>query len=112
MKKTYGFIPFRRSTYFAMLNINPYPFVQLPIEVDQNYQWELKVGGAEYTNPIWAKWEGSTTRKHTYVVLEKSLKDYAFAKQVMVYHIHAKAESEIGNSSANFWFSPSMALPR
>tara|TARA_X000000368_G_C22825574_1_gene621034 strand:- start:422 stop:820 length:399 start_codon:yes stop_codon:yes gene_type:complete len=97
--------PFRRATYFAMLNINPYPYVKYPISIGDEYKWELKVGGNTYTNPIWAEWEGSTNRKHLYKVVNKVEKDYPFAKGAVVYHIQATSTSEIGDSSADFWFS-------
>ena len=97
--------PFRRSTYFAMLNINPYPYVRLPLRVGDQYHWQLGLGGPTYTNPIWAVWEGPTVRKHTYRVVSKQVTDYPFADAVETYTIEAIATSEIGPSAATFIFS-------
>lgn len=97
--------PFRRSTYFAQLNISAYPYVQLPIQVGNQYQWDLKVGGSIYTDSLWAVWDGATHRKHQYEVESLLKKDYSFEKEVEVYHIKANSSSEIGDTYAEFWFS-------
>lgn len=97
--------PFRRSTYFAMLNINPYPYVQYPIEVGNTYQWELGVGGSAYIDPVWAMWDGTTIRKHKYLVSGKEIIVLPFDAAAEVYVIEATATSEIGDSGATFKFS-------
>jgi len=97
--------PFRRSTYFAMLNINPYPYVQYPIEVDNTYHWELGVGGSAYIDPIWAMWDGTTIRKHSYQVTGKETIALPFVDSVEVHVIKATSTSEIGDSGATFKFS-------
>lgn len=97
--------PFRRDTYFAMLNINPYPYVQYPISVGQEYEWQLSVGGSKYTNPIWAVWDGNTLRKHSYRVIGTKKVNLSFDEDILVYLIEANSISEIGESSAEFEFS-------
>ncbi|KAA3644371.1 MAG: hypothetical protein DWP98_12340 [Bacteroidetes bacterium] len=97
--------PFRKPIYFSILNLNPYPFVKLPVTVGDKYAWNLDVGGAPYTNELWLEWEGVTTRKFDYKVINKITKWYAFSQKIPVYYIKATANSAIGFSSAEFWYS-------
>lgn len=96
--------PFRRYKYFAMLNINAYPFVKFPIKIGNEWEWELAVGGHRYTNPIWAVWEGATLRKHHYEVTGKT--DYSIPGIGVrkVWEITATTTGDIGSTSAKFYY--------
>lgn len=97
--------PFRRPGYFAMLNLNPYPFVKFPIQIADTYKWELKVGGDVYLNNLWIDFKGTTLRKHHYMVVSKTMKHFPYTGDIETYHIKANSNSEIGESSAEFYFS-------
>ncbi|WP_026231959.1 hypothetical protein [Neolewinella persica] len=96
--------PFRRDLYFAMLNANPYPFVRLPIQKGDRYNWELTIGGSKYLHPIWTDLTESTLRQHTYEVIGQRKYETPFAGRLEVWEIKATTTGEAGPSALTFFF--------
>lgn len=99
--------PFRRDLYFAMLNANPYPFVQFPIQKGDRYNWELTIGGSKYLHPIWTDLTESTTRKHQYEVVGQRTIETPFAGPLEVWEVKATSTGEAGASGLTFYFHES-----
>jgi len=97
--------PFRGGQ-LAKTNLNAYPFVKFPISLGQKYEWELNVGGAKYSDARWLEWSDKTLRKHKYEVVKKENMLTPFEENtVETFVIKAYTQSEIGRSSAKFWYN-------
>ena len=95
--------PFRRQTYFAMLNMNAYPYVRFPLEVGKQWTWELGIGGEAYLNPLWTDWTENTLRYHAYTVTGKTTVDFR-GHPIEVWQIEALTTGEAGAARAAFLF--------
>ena len=97
--------PFRSPYYFRMHNVNPYPFVQFPLEIGKKWEWAgMKVGGSTWSNPDWKSWEGSAEFTHEYEVAGKEILDTNFGN-LECWVIEANGTSRIGNTGLTTYFN-------
>lgn len=101
--------PFRAPYYFRMLNICPYPFVQKPLQIGNQWKWELGVGGSRYTGKEWAEWEGTVLFSHHYEVLEKVNLNTKLG-DLNCWKIIARGSSKIGETGLTFYFHESFGF--
>jgi hypothetical protein len=92
-----------RYNNLAILQLTPFPFVKFPITLDEEYNWFLDIG-QHYGSPLWAEWNGNIRNLCGYKVAEKKEIITAFGL-LECYVIHARGDSPVGSSKAEFLFS-------
>ena len=97
-----------RHGFFKRLEVTPFPYVQLPLKVNDSWTWELSIG--EYwSDPRWATWQGSITNEMTYEVTEKTEVAVPLGK-FGCHKIESKAKSKIGYSGLNSFYNPEVGF--
>src|SRR5690606_18421864 len=54
-----------RDEYFKILELNPFPYIQSPFKVGNDWQWSLKVGEF-WSDSRWKSWDGLISIKYNY----------------------------------------------
>jgi hypothetical protein len=62
--------PFRSPCYFRLLQLCPFPFIQLPEEIGKKWNWSLDTGNL-YDCDQWGEWEGVVESKYEYEIISK-----------------------------------------
>ena len=92
-----------RVEQYTILEICPYPILQFPLFIGKKWNWSLKVG--DQWNPGGSvKWSGDKDFRSQYEVVDTSLIERQTSK-ISCYHIHAINTSELGTSSADFYYN-------
>jgi hypothetical protein len=99
-----------RTYLFKILQLNPYPYVKMPLKIRENYSWDLGIG-AYWGDPYWLEWQGEITNNMTYEVIEeRQFQTYAGIRDC--FKIEAQGSSELGNTKAIFWFNEKLGFVR
>lgn len=59
-----------RDRLFMILELNPFPFIQAPYTVGNEWDWTLDIGD-NWADERWLLWEGSVTQNYTYKIAGK-----------------------------------------
>jgi hypothetical protein len=59
-----------RDKYFMILELNPFPYIQQPFEVGNNWSWSLGIGDY-WKDARWKLWTGSIENKFKYEIIGK-----------------------------------------
>jgi hypothetical protein len=59
-----------RDKYFMILELNPFPFIQQPFKVGNNWTWTLGIGD-HWKDDRWKTWAGSITNNYEYKIIGK-----------------------------------------
>lgn len=93
-----------REGAYAILELSPFPYIQLPAKTGHRWTWDLMVGD-HWGNPKWATWRGAIQVRSQYqVVGQRALRTPLGLLQCWL--VRARASSPVGNSSLNLWYHP------
>ena len=85
-----------RSKFFRILEINPFPFIQAPYEVGNQWTWTLGIGDF-WGDERWKTWEGSIENQYLYEITGQSEFETKLGK-LTCFEVTATATSRIGTT--------------
>lgn len=97
-----------RKDLFEILALNPYPFVQRPLEVGKRFDFELPVH-ENWSNPEWKKWYGTLENNCKYEIVKKRKVDLAFGVRTP-FAVMSECENEIGSTGLVAYFDEEMGF--
>ncbi|OGX81635.1 hypothetical protein BEN47_19070 [Hymenobacter lapidarius] len=93
-----------RQGAYAVLELSPFPYIQLPAKLGHRWTWDLTVG-EQWGNPQWATWQGNIQMRSQYqVVGQQELRTPLGL--LPCWRVRAHASSPVGNSSLDLWHHP------
>lgn len=93
-----------RRGHYSILELNPFPDIQLPAIVDATWTWPLDVG-SHYANPAWAEWQGDLHIDYRYQVVDSALLPTPLGR-LPCYRVQATGTSELGATALESYFNP------
>jgi hypothetical protein len=93
-----------RMRCFKINELNPFPFVQLPLMEGNKWSWGISAGG-EWGDKRWAAWSGLMPIKSTYEVKEKT-KRMTKMGELDCFRVECEAISSVGTTHLTFFFNP------
>jgi hypothetical protein len=93
-----------RMRCFKINELNPFPFVQLPLMEGNKWFWGISAGG-EWGDKRWAAWSGLMTIKSTYEVKEKTKRTTKMG-ELDCFRVECEANSSVGTTHLTFYFNP------
>ena len=101
-------LPPLRQDFFEVLALNPYPFVQQPVEVGKRFDLDLPVYD-NWSNPKWKKWFGTLKNDCRYEIVKQRKLEMAFGT-VFPYAILSNCENELGDTGLIAYFDESLGF--
>jgi len=101
--------PFRSPKYFKMLNLNAYPFVKFPLEIDKEWDWTLNVGNM-FSDRAWKLWDGNTPRYHKYKVIDKRSFKTRHLGFRNVWVLRSKTSGDLGPTQLDSYFDEELGF--
>jgi len=97
-----------RNDLFEILALNPYPFVQRPLQVGKRFDFELPVHD-NWSNPEWQKWYGTLENNCKYEIVKKRKVELAFGERTP-FAVMSECENEIGSTGLVAYFDEEMGF--
>lgn len=97
-----------RTDLFEILALNPYPFVQKPLEVGKRFEFKLPVN-ENWSNPEWKKWFGTLRNNCRYEIVKKRSVELPFGK-LNPFTIMSNCQNELGNTGLIAYFDEEMGF--
>lgn len=94
--------PFR-AKYFSILEINPFPFIQQPFEVDNTWHWNLSIG-QHWGDRRWRTWEGNINNQYTYEITDRRSITTNLG-ELDVFVVEGVAQSTLGTSKLTSYYN-------
>lgn len=92
-----------RSGSFAPMQLSAFPYVKFPLQIGDQYQWEL-LSGTHYAQKDLINWNGNLQTIMKYEVKEKT--NFRFKNENLeCYKIEATTLSALGNGKTVFYFN-------
>ncbi len=93
-----------RDKYFRILELNPFPFIKTPYEVENTWKWNLNIGNS-WADQRWLSWEGQLKNKYVYEITDKKKMPTPFGV-LECYIINATAKNRLGETKLTSLFNP------
>lgn len=93
-----------RSSFFQILEINPFPYIKAPYKVGTKWNWKLEIGD-NWSDKRWLEWKGRIENNYHYEIIDKKTISSKFGN-LECYIVNAKAESRIGKTELISYFNP------
>jgi len=92
-----------RSSFFKILEINPFPFIQEPYEVGNKWKWKLAIGDL-WSDPRWCLWKGQIINECEYEITELTELTTQLGILPCIV-VNSKAKSSIGSTYLKSYFN-------
>lgn len=92
-----------RLGFFGALETAPFPYVQYPINIGDQWEDAMKIG-QPWSNELWGQWEGRLHLKYEYRVDKKTTIETPLG-DLECYIIESTANSTIGETKLKSYFS-------
>ena len=92
-----------RDKFFRILELNPFPFIQVPYEIGNSWEWSLKIGGS-WGDERWKTWEGVIENSYRYTIKGKVNYPTPLGT-IEAFEVYAEAESTLGKTYLTALFS-------
>lgn len=92
-----------RDKYFRILELNPFPYIQVPFEVGNTWEWNLKIGDS-WADKRWLAWKGGIENTYVYEITDKKKINTVFG-ELECYIIDATAQSRLGTTKLTTIFN-------
>lgn len=99
-----------RDKYFRILELNPFPFINAPYEVGNEWEWTLGIGSG-WGDVRWKVWEGRIENKYKYKITDKKKIKTALG-EIDCFVIESTAKSRIGETQLTSFFNPEYGFVR
>ena len=92
-----------RHSLFKILELNPFPYIQLPAVINKEWKETMTVGD-HWSNPLWKVWEGNVDISYKYVISRQELVKFR-DQEVLCWVVESHAQSRLGNSKLVSFFN-------
>lgn len=92
-----------RSSYFKILELNPFPYIKTPYQIGNKWNWKLEIGD-HWSDKRWMEWKGSITNHYQYEIVDKK-KIPTNLGVIECYLIRANAKSQLGETELLSYFN-------
>lgn len=92
-----------RDYYFRILELNPFPYIKVPYEIGNKWNWSLKIGDG-WADERWKVWKGTIDNEYKYEIIDKIKLETEFGK-LDCYVIESSAKSRIGKTKLTAFFN-------
>lgn len=93
-----------RSSFFQILELNPFPYIKAPYKVGTKWNWKLEIGD-HWSDKRWLEWKGGIENKYDYQITDKTMVSTKLGN-LECFVIKAKAKSRIGETALISYFNP------
>ncbi|REC42785.1 MULTISPECIES: hypothetical protein [Chryseobacterium] len=93
-----------RSSFFEILELNPFPYIKAPYKIGTKWNWKLQIGD-HWSDKRWLEWKGEIENLYTYEIVDKKMITTRFGN-LECFVIDAKANSRIGETKLRSYFNP------
>lgn len=93
-----------RYKFFKILELNPFPFIMTPYEIDNQWTWNLEVGDS-WGDHRWIEWNGLAEVSYTYTIKETNKPLETPFGEIETIVIEAVAVSRLGKTSLTSYFN-------
>jgi hypothetical protein len=93
-----------RDGAYAILELSPYPYIQLPAGTGHQWTWDLEVGD-NWSNPKWAIWRGLIRVRSQYKIMGQQELSTPLGL-LRCWLVQARASSPVGGSALDLWYHP------
>lgn len=93
-----------RTDLFKILELNPFPFIQFPSNIDKNWNWSLIIGKA-WSDSRWKLWEGQITNNYSYTIVDTNKTACTPLGEIKCFVIKSIATCEMGSTFLTAYFS-------
>ncbi|MFN5168592.1 MAG: hypothetical protein ACK5DD_03140 [Cyclobacteriaceae bacterium] len=83
-----------RSKYFRILELNPFPYIALPVQVGTEWTWCLEIGDL-WGDYRWKLWQGTIVNHYTYKIENRMVLETRLGL-LDCHEVVGKAQSDIG----------------
>ena len=99
-----------RSQFFRILELNPFPYIQAPIQIGNRWQWRLTIGDP-WQDARWKTWSGKMLNTYQYGITNiQTIKTPAGSFRC--YEIKATATSRLGQTHLTAYFNEQAGFVR
>ena len=93
-----------RNGAYAILELSPYPYIQLPARAGHQWTWDLEVGD-NWSNPQWATWRGLIRVRSQYKIMGQQELSTPLGL-LRCWLVRAQTSSLVGSSVLALWYHP------
>ena len=93
-----------RDKFFAILELNPFPYIKAPFKIGTKWNWKLDIGD-RWSDKRWLEWKGSIENNYDYEIKGKKNISTKLGN-LKCYIVYAKAKSIIGETELISYFNP------
>jgi len=99
-----------RDYLFSILELNPFPFIQAPYEIGNQWNWSLQIG-SQWGDKRWKTWRTGITNKYLYEIVDKKIIQTEIG-ELACFVIDGRAKSELGETRLTSYFNPEYGFVR
>lgn len=97
-----------RSSYFKILELNPFPYIKSPYKIGNTWSWSLQIPD-HWGNERWKNWKGSIENKCEYKIIDKINLETELG-ELECYVIKSTATSRIGKTELTAFFNEQLGF--
>lgn len=97
-----------RQDFFEILALNPYPFIQHPVEAGKRFNFNLPVY-ENWSNPEWKKWYGTLKNDCRYEIARRRSVELPFGS-ISAYAVVSNCENELGDTGLIAYFDEALGF--
>jgi len=97
-----------REALFKITELNPFPFIQIPYELGNEWEWSLDIS-SEWGDPRWLTWEGSVKNDYKYTIVSKE-QIKTSAGQFDCFKIEASGSGSLGSTALTSYFNEALGF--
>ena len=99
-----------RDGLFRVLELNPFPFIQAPYRVGNQWNWELSIG-SHWGDTRWKEWQGTITNRYQYRISGHQQIETRLGT-LPCWEVTSTAQSELGKTGLIAYFNPEHGFVR
>ena len=93
-----------RNCLFRILELNPFPYIQYPIEQGKNWKWKLTIG-SHWGDERWKTWTGGIVNKYKYKITDTDCEVVTPMGTLPCVKVDAVAKSRIGKTYLTAYYN-------
>ena len=93
-----------RSCLFQILELNPFPYIQYPIENGKSWKWKLTIG-SHWGDERWKTWTGGIVNKYKYKITDTDCEVVTPMGTLPCVKVEAVAKSRIGKTYLTAYYN-------
>lgn len=93
-----------RNCLFRILELNPFPYIQYPIEQGKNWKWKLTIG-SHWGDERWKTWTGKIVNKYKYKITDTDCEVVTPMGTLPCVKVETVAKSRIGKTYLTAYYN-------